>query len=702
MPATIVQSNAGSFNATSGNATLGAGTTAGNTLLLIVGVAGNLSPNPPTGFTPASGEGPTPVSNKAYFYRKSNVSAGETSWAIGTLSAQMISWVVMEVDGLDLTAPKDVATATFQNGTGVTSQSTSAAPISTTYDAFVVAAHMGINSANTTIPDWSGHTSGFVEVGDAGIAAASTAQSLSVSTLNSQQLATFSCTATASVSVNSGAALVVYSAANAKRVANVQIMAGFEWGTAAGLATGTGAGLGNQIFDTIAGSPAIVTTNPRSGSYCLECASSAATEYAQWQGSASIGSGSNIAVLRACVYFPSALPGADVDLFSISTASGATNQMVTCRYRTAGQNLGLQVRNVAGAANGTEQFSASTVAADTWYGIDVRFDGSSATLSFADWQIDGVDQTQATVTTTATQAPAAVTVGWQVAVTATVRYDDVVLSRTSGHYPLGDFRVLPLGPDPAGTLTISGTTANFQTFSANGTMAAWNAAAARTAISDLPPTIGASADGIAQITAATADYVEIPMQTRDAAGNGEVIRAVRMYACGWAASATSATIGFRGWEGSAETTLLSAADPLFQNSTTAPSWVVKMFKPTGGWTQAKLDALAFRVGFSGDATPDIGIHSIMAEVALRAGQTQTLSGDAATVVADPDSQGIVSITTAAPAVGVDTSLYYETNTTPTTVTVPAGTTSTQTVNAPDAPTTNYIAVYWPPEGVPDA
>src|SRR3954454_1198831 len=85
VPATIVQSNAGGFNATSGAATLPTGTTAGNTLILVVGIDGNLSTTPPTGFTPASGEGPTPVVQKAYFFRKSNVGAGETSWTLTTL-----------------------------------------------------------------------------------------------------------------------------------------------------------------------------------------------------------------------------------------------------------------------------------------------------------------------------------------------------------------------------------------------------------------------------------------------------------------------------------------------------------------------------------------------------------------------------------------------------------------------------------------
>ena len=704
MPVTVLQSNAGGFNATSGNATLGSGTTAGTTLLLIVGTASSFpSTNPPTGFTPANGDGPVPATtNKVMLFRKT-ATAGETSWAITVASAQLVCWSVLEVDGLDASTPKDVTVSTFQNGTAVTSQSTGTTATATTYDGFAVAAHFG-QASTTTIPTWSGQTNGFAEVTDAGVAGASTAAGMAVSTLSTQTPATFSCTATASASVGAGATVVVYTAANARRVANVQMMAGFEWGTAAGLATGSA---GNLIFDSIGGSPAIVTTAPRSGAYCLELSSSAAAEYVQWSGTPSLGSASQILVARFGLLFPSSLPSGDLDLFNISVASGTStaNQAVTLRYRSASQSLGLQVRAVTDATNGTEQLSASTVSPDTWYGVDVRYDGTSSTTYLADWQLDGVAQTQATATGTVAPSVGGVSLGWFGASTATVRYDDVVLSRTAGHFPLGDMRILPVKPDPAGTLTISGTTANFNTFTANGTMAAWNAATALTAISDLPPTISASADGIAQVTAAATDYVNIPMDTYNAAGNNAAVRAVRMYAAGWAASTTAATLAFRGFDGTTETALTATANPTFSNSTTAPGWVAKIYKPTSGWTQTQLDALAFRVGFSDDATPDIGIHSIMAEVCVRAGQSQTMFGAAGdvqvTATTDPDSAGLISLTSQ----GADykgMQLTYDVSGTPTNATVAPGGNRTDTIGAPDAPTVDYVAIYPDPEGVADA
>jgi hypothetical protein len=103
---------------------------------------------------------------------------------------------------------------------------------------------------------------------------------------------------------------------------------------------------------------------------------------------------------------------------------------------------------------------------------------------------------------------------------------------------------------------------------------------------------------------------------------GEAVRAVRLLFCGWAAAATANTIGFWGYSGSEPlfgTQLLPLSDPNFDNSTTAPAWFCEMFAPTGGWTQAKLDALEARMGGSDDATPDVGIHAVYAEVAIAIG-----------------------------------------------------------------------------------
>src|SRR6266540_1811137 len=100
------------------------------------------------------------------------------------------------------------------------------------------------------------------------------------------------------------------------------------------------------------------------------------------------------------------------------------------------------------------------------------------------WCLDGVEQAVATSQggLSATTLAAA-RFGGSDAVTVDASYDDVLVSvGVPGDYPVGAGRGVLLKVDPAGVLTVSGSTANFNTYSANGTMAAWDATAARGAI----------------------------------------------------------------------------------------------------------------------------------------------------------------------------------------------------------------------------
>ena len=126
-----------------------------------------------------------------------------------------------------------------------------------------------------------------------------------------------------------------------------------------------------------------------------------------------------------------------------------------------------------------------------------------------------------------------------------------------------------------------------------------------------------------------------------------------------------------------------------------------MWQSVNGWTQAELNAAALRVGFSGDATPDMGIHAAYLEVAIGKTKTQALFGTMATAEVDPTRLGVMSITATGPD-GGDSSLYYEQNASPSTVPVPVDTTVTQQVDSASAADTGYVAMYFPPEGVPDA
>jgi hypothetical protein len=690
LDAMLVQpSNSGSFTGASGSATLPTGTTASSTLLLLV--ASTATGLTASGFTNDSGV--NIGSPNAYIFRKSNVGAGETSWALAASAGTLTRWTVYEIAGLDLVAPVDQVvstTASVQSGTTVATPTL--AP-STTYDGLVVANHATYITTSTTPTTFSGHTNGMTEMDEGSVNdGASKAVDLSVSMKTVQSLGSFDTTATASstLSITNAAAatIVCYAAEGAKREANIDHFWAFKVVGAAGLGVGNA---GSRYFEAVTGSPAITADG-------LQLTGAASVQNVV--GPAGDVSLQPVKAYVARIKFRLDSLSGDLELATLQDA-GTGN--VVIRYVSASQKIGVKI------STGTEVLSDATVTTGQFYGIDLRAIGTT-TARTCDWQFDygagPVAQTQATFTATGVLGSPSPRLGWSAAQTGTVTYAYAVFSVVAGHYPLGDYIMVLLKPDPAGTLTISGTTANFNVFSANGTMAAWNATTARGAISEgPPPTIGASADGLAQVTAASSDYVAIPMETYQAAPAGS-IRAVRMCACGWAAAATAATIGFRDHDGTTEHTLFPAGDPNFDNSTTAPAWVCSMAGRAFGssvaasWTQAKLDALTFRVGFSTDATPDVGIHAIYAEVAVAVAVTQSIfgvTGDVTTTATyDPDSGGVLGLVTTTPDAKA-TSLHYEVNASPTDVSVAAASSDSRTLDAPDHPTVNYVAIYPDPE-----
>jgi hypothetical protein len=193
-------------------------------------------------------------------------------------------------------------------------------------------------------------------------------------------------------------------------------------------------------------------------------------------------------------------------------------------------------------------------------------------------------------------------------------------------------------------------TANFGVFTNNTTVGAWNATNARNAIDDIPVTIGATADGVCQVNNSSTDHMKFPMETRSQQPN-EIPRAVRCYWTCWAASATAAFgPGLRVFDGTTEYTQADGTvDHGFDASTTVAYWVARMLgRLLGGSThyivtQAVLDSLEARVGFSTDATPDVGIHSVVFEVAMQvADVVRVIDIEDGTFTVDVRQDGVTS------------------------------------------------------------
>lgn len=713
----IIQQQTGSFEGTSGTVTLPASTTPGSMVLVVAtcGTAGGATPAYQltiTGFTQvASNIGGTVTNVKAIpvILAKPNVGA-ESSWTLSNLNSAQTVWAAFEVTGvgLDPLSTYHVAPSLANHSeTGVSTISTDVTPSTSCYDQLSIAVHAA-RSADTSVVTFSGQTNGFTELTEVSHVNASNAVSMAVSYKPSLALGTFESTATLSASQPAAATVVVLYADGAKHAPNFEAIYGAEIGTASNMASGSIAYV-TPIFDTVVGSPAVTTSNARKysdgvgGTYCMELSSSAATEYVEWTSSGVLGiyaptTGYPV-VERLHRYFPTSLPSADVEIHSVDAGSTAT---MTIWFRSASGKLGIKI------GSGTEVLCDQAISANKWIGIDYRYDPRVASHT-CDWQVDydsldttgPVTQTQAVGSGTSIANVTAVRRGWHSTRTATMRLDDEAMGKNWGMYPIGDLAILPLGPDPAGSPSVTGTEANMKVFTSNGTMSAWNAANARNALDEVPPVAGASADGIAQVTADLSTYAVIPMNTVLCAPM-YTPRALRWYIAGWADSGNPATVELLTDDGANVLSIIGSGDHGLDNA--ALQWLCRMQRdalttppPFYEMTQAKLDAMALRMGRSTDATPDVGILNAFAELAITPASifgVLSVEGDAFRVFVrqDPVTQAVVSYLVTTPDLGRGATFAWTVNGVDGSQYVGANTTWEKNIGASSIDEVTYIAL----------
>jgi hypothetical protein len=633
----IVQQATGTFNATSGSATLPTGATAGNAILIVIGVLGTnhasnwTSTTVPSGFTVIQ----SAVSLSAYggvgAYLKPVAAGGETSFTITiAVGAQHVTWAVFEIAGGDYDFTGLVHGYTGVSGS-VTTQGWiyTTATTTTTYAGLGIAAFLAV-STNTTPPTVTSYDQGYYGIASQTTSGA-TPKAGTFAVAAKQILASGWQYTNAYVSPDAYgyAILIVISAAGARHTPILTSLSGAEIGTATSLSTATPESGVYAPWDEVVGTPAVTTSSPRSGAYAWELSSTAAAESLSWANTSPPDEvlywGAPTLSVRFHVYFPTSLPSGDL---AIAAAEGgsAANGMVL-RYISASQKLGVKI------GTGTEQVSDAVVVANQWIGVDYFYD-PRATTHRCEWAVDynatPGDPTGSVVQTTATTAGMSVSqvtrarFGWTSASTATVRYDDIAGSRMREAGLIGDVRVFPLKVDPAGTPTLTGTAANFRTFTSNGgVLTAWSAVNTRNVLSEVPFIIGASSDGLTQITAAGSDHVTVPMETYTCAPDYVPIGG-RWYWAGWAASTTTGYIMFRptdgvdhddwSWYG-------SSVDSQFDNATMVWSCHMHNTNTMGNsyyqLTQARIDNLAARFGYSLDTTPDVGVHGVLFELAVQ-------------------------------------------------------------------------------------
>lgn len=633
----IVQTNTGTFEGTSGSATLPEATTAGSTVLIFAGVAGDFV-NAYSISTPATfnlvGSSTWGGTKRGYArcFMQPSSPGSESSWTLTVNGgSQQVCWVALEVTGVDLDvflavngwpgiylekADNAFDTTTSSRGSGTTDPSES-------FGALAFVFHEA-TSTDTTVPVLSGHTNGFYEIAAANHANGTRAMAASLAAKATQSLGAVSSTVSISPASYAYGMVLVLTGVDSKHAPNVEACSGLEIGSVTSIATlGENSLDGAPPWDVIGGSPAVVTTNARTGNYCAELSSVAAAEYLGMTTNSGRGNldrlqaAPPLGVGKVYIHYPTILPVLDTEILSLEAGSAANGVVV--RYIASSGKLGAKI------GTATEVISDAAISADTHIGIDFLYDPRTSAHTF-DWAIDydgavndtvaAVAQTQATATGMTGAAINGVFVGWKNARTATMRFDDFVFCRNRKAYPIGPINVRPLKVDPAGTIVVGGDSANFKVMTSNGSMATWDATNARNAIDDVPPTIGGSSDGIAQVNVATSDYVEIPMQTFDAAGL-HAHRAARWYWAPWGSSGNPCTCVF----GIADTGgILTNISPLADHGAddTTLLWLTGMHKSSASqfyvMDQTKVDALRCYWGFSTDANPDVGIHTVLVEL----------------------------------------------------------------------------------------
>jgi hypothetical protein len=600
------------------------GTTAGSTVLVWVRSSGASNMTPPAGWVRDNTYGLGGI----FSFRLDDAAAAETSWTFTRApSAGNSAWSMMEVDHLSVDS-FEVASAGTQgtNATGTT-RSTGTSVLNAGESGLLVAVFGSTKAASGDTHSWASYTNSFTEQEDfnpAGVAG----QCIAVAAKNFSGQSTFETTATFTTSTGTpatAAVLLVYRSYDAAITAPLSYLTGFEFGTHAGMGH-TGNAPWSEFPSSLGNVPAapggtwgthysVTAGAAKDGDWGLEVANSATAHHVvlptftggrfAFSGHVKPVSGSGT---PTALWFDSA--NADLQLV----------------YDVTTEKFGLQWEG------GSPEWQTGTTPLDNYPAVQIRGRVNSS-VYHAEWWIetgtgDGyqtspADLTGMTLTSSITPRLGAYAGTNQ---TAVFHYDNPVISPYYAAFPLGVHTVVPLVPETTGA-TVSGTSSNFQRFTNNGTLA--NVSGTEGALlDDRPPTISASSDGVVQVAVAASDYLNLPMTTYTLAAT-EIVAGVRFLASLWGGTGSgTGTLGWRGHDGVTETTFIAAsasydADSLTTASATYPLWYTSMWSGgvNGAWDQTKLNAAAVRMGFSTDATPDMGASAVYLEVAVTTART---------------------------------------------------------------------------------
>jgi hypothetical protein len=313
-----------------------------------------------------------------------------------------------------------------------------------------------------------------------------------------------------------------------------------------------------------------------------------------------------------------ALPAADA-VVSHLIANG--NEWMWLYYK---QSTGKWTVALGGTWAGRAEVQSSVSAvAGQWHTFDFKFQ-TSVDPVVVDWYVDGSAQPQ--LTNPAGGATSVVHAGWgqtslTTSATYTGYYDDIMLSGTAADFPLGDVRISALKPNAMGT---HNTPANYQ----NDDSTALNATSWQR-VDEIPMSPSATTDYIKEITAGSSSYAEIAF----ADTTQTCVRGASIFFGVHAAGAQNNNVGVVGVTNGVSYTILNGniantgvryAQRVTSQSTTLAG--------VGPWTQAIVNGITARFGYSTDVAPIPYLDSIVLEYAwlnpVATPATVTIAGSA--------------------------------------------------------------------------
>jgi hypothetical protein len=354
---------------------------------------------------------------------------------------------------------------------------------------------------------------------------------------------------------------------------------GFEHGTV----DATGGGLFSNVNGAGVTADAAVA---RTGAYSLKIVDPAGSNH-----SARLAAAGTVAVVRLYLRLAS-LPPADVaELLSVDIAAGNDLRV---GFQTSSNKLTIRFGNAA------VTLAKTAVSADTWYRLDVRVTAGT-TPRTADWELDGVPQASVS---SAGAASTVNTLRLGSTVNAdddTVYFDDVLISATSGDFPIRGGGVVGLRPNGMGT--------NVNPASFSHEDATPIDANTYTRLADNP--LGSVTQYVRQQVIGAGDYLELTMADTAASCIVGVSGIVAYHSAGTPVNNGKASI----FDGATERVIVSGDMSLvplqYASAIVAPA--------AGTWTTGAVNGLQARVGYSADVTPNPYWDSVLLEVATGTG-----------------------------------------------------------------------------------